>query len=156
MSVTDGHASAPPVLDHAGLEVLSQEECMRLLTQSHIGRVGVTMQALPAVLPVNFALLDGDVLIRTGGGTKLDAALANTVVAFEVDGYDPIYHSGWSVMLTGVAKEVTDPDELERAQRVPLRPWAPGPGDRFVRIATYLISGRRIPDDAPAGMRGDE
>jgi nitroimidazol reductase NimA-like FMN-containing flavoprotein (pyridoxamine 5'-phosphate oxidase superfamily) len=131
--------------DDAGLEVLSESECMQLLEQAPIGRVGVNLGALPAVLPVNFAVLDGDIVIRTGGGTKLDAALSNAVVAFEVDGFDEVSRTGWSVMLTGVAKEITDPAELERAQRLPLRPWAPRTRDRFVRIASYLISGRRIP-----------
>ena len=51
------------------------------------------------VVPVNYAVLDGDIVIRTGSGTKLDAALTGAVVAFEIDSVDPIYHEGWSVMV---------------------------------------------------------
>ena len=119
---------------------------MQLLEHAAIGRVGVCFNALPAVLPVNFAVLDGDIVIRTGGGTKLEAALSNAVVAFEVDGVDEVSRTGCSVMLTGVAKEITDPAELERVRRLPLQPWAPRPRDRFIRIASYLMSGRRIPN----------
>jgi len=145
MLSSDGQTETAVCLDDAGLEVLSETQCMRLLEQASIGRVGLNLGALPAVLPVNFAVLDGDVIIRTGGGTKLQAAFSNTVVAFEADGYDEPTRTGWGVMLTGVAKEITDPAELDRAERLGLQPWAPFPRDRFVRIATYLISGRRIP-----------
>lgn len=138
----------PMQRDEAGLEVLSEDECMELLRQVPVGRIGLTLNALPAVLPVNFAVLDGDIVIRTGGGTKLQAAMSNAVVAFEADGYDDEDQTGWSVMLTGVAKEITDPSELERARRLSLRPWAPSPRDRYIRIASHLISGRRIPRPA--------
>jgi uncharacterized protein len=126
------------------VEELTEQECMRLLARGGVGRVGLTMHELPVVLPVNYALLDGDVVIRTGGGTKLEAALANAVVAFEIDGLDAVNRSGWSVVTQGVAKEIVEPDELDRARAAAIEPWAPGARDRFVRIATYLVSGRRI------------
>jgi len=126
------------------LQTLSPNECAALLAEGSIGRVGVSVGALPVVLPVNYAVLDGDVVIRTGAGTKLDAALVGAVVAFEIDSVDPIYHGGWSVMVQGRAQEVLDPGELRRVQALPLRPWADGNRDRFVRISTERISGRRI------------
>ena len=48
-----------------------------------------TDQALPAALPVNFALLDGEIVFRTATGSKLAAALAKAVVAFQADDIDP-------------------------------------------------------------------
>ena len=60
----------------------------------------------------------------------------------EVDDIDPVARTGWSVLVTGFAEEVTDPDELEACGLLPLGRWA-GSGDRFVRISTDLISGRR-------------
>ena len=132
-------------LDHNGLEVLDRDECLRLLGGAVIGRVGVSSGALPRVLPVNFRL-DGDrILIRTSRGTKLDAATANAVVAFEVDEIDPVNQTGWSVLITGVAREVTDPDELAEVRAEPLARWAPpGPNDRVMAISTELVDGRRI------------
>jgi uncharacterized protein len=131
-------------LDHNGLEVLDRDECLRLLGGAVIGRVGVSSGALPRVLPVNFRL-DGDrILIRTSRGTKLDAATANAVVAFEVDEIDPVAHTGWSVMVTGIARELTDPGELAGARTPPLAHWAPGGDHRVVAISTELVSGRRI------------
>jgi nitroimidazol reductase NimA-like FMN-containing flavoprotein (pyridoxamine 5'-phosphate oxidase superfamily) len=135
-------------LDHNGLEVLDRDECLRLLGGAVIGRVGVSSGALPRVLPVNFRL-DGDrILIRTGRGTKLDAATANAVVAFEVDDIDPVDQTGWSVLVTGVAREVTDPAELAAVRAAPMARWAPpGHDDRVMAISTELVDGRRILGD---------
>ena len=47
------------------LEHLSREECLRLVGQVPVGRIVYTRQALPAVELVNFALDDGDIVIRT-------------------------------------------------------------------------------------------
>lgn len=132
-------------LDRNGLEILSREECLQLLASVPVGRVAVSVDALPVILPVNFGLLGEDVVFRTAPGSKLDAAVRNAVVAFEVDHYDPVYHTGWSVLVTGVAEEVTDPLVLAAARALPLEPWAlDGLADHVVRIRTGMISGRRI------------
>ena len=118
-----------------------------------VGRVGVTIDALPAVLPVNFVVSDGGVVFRTVPGTKLDAATAGAVVAFEADAYgtgsDP---GGWSVLVRGVARELTDESELARARDLPLESWAwDGGADRFVRIEPTVVTGRRLRGAPPVG-----
>ena len=132
-------------MDRNGLEVLPREECLSLLRRARIGRVAVSMGALPAVLPVNFTVIGDDIVFRTNPGAKLDAALADNVVAFEVDDIDPIYHTGWSVLVQGTAREVVEPDLVAEMRRAPLRAWAGNGRDRFVRIPTHHVSGRRIP-----------
>jgi nitroimidazol reductase NimA-like FMN-containing flavoprotein (pyridoxamine 5'-phosphate oxidase superfamily) len=130
-------------VDRNGLEVLDRDECLRLLATATLGRVGVSAGALPSVLPVNFRL-DGDrILFSTRAGTKLDAATDDAVVAFEVDETDSHTRSGWSVVVTGVARALTDV-ALAEVQRMALTRWAPGGGDRIVAISTDLVSGRRI------------
>lgn len=141
---TLGRSPAGDEARHMTLEPLSVEECCRLLATEKVGRVGISVRALPVVLPVNYSLLDGDIVIRTGAGTKLDAALSGAVVAFEIDGTDPMYHSGWSVLVQGRASEMTDASQVARARELPLRPWAPGMRDHYVRIAPERISGRRL------------
>jgi nitroimidazol reductase NimA-like FMN-containing flavoprotein (pyridoxamine 5'-phosphate oxidase superfamily) len=131
-------------IDRNGLEVLSRDECLRLLSRATLGRIGVTSGALPTVLPVNFRFDGLQILIRTGVGTKLDAATDNTVVAFEVDEIDALGHTGWSVIVQGVAREITDPDKVADTQRRQLARWAPGGDDRVVAISTEIVSGRRI------------
>ena len=136
------------LIDH-GLELLAEEDCFELLAAHHVGRVAVTVSALPAVFPVNYALMDGAIVFRTGEGTKLQAALRNAVVAFEIDEFDGFGHGGWSVLAVGMADELTG-TALERARELPLRPWADGERDRYVRIVPELLSGRRIVH-APVG-----
>jgi uncharacterized protein len=131
-------------IDRNGLDVLSREECLSLLRRSHIGRVGVSVDALPAVLPVNFAVVGEDVVFRTNAGAKLDAAIANNVVAFEADGVDPVYQTGWSVLVQGMAREVVEADQVAEMRKAPLRAWAGNGRDRFVRIPTQRVTGRRI------------
>jgi nitroimidazol reductase NimA-like FMN-containing flavoprotein (pyridoxamine 5'-phosphate oxidase superfamily) len=129
--------------DRNGLEILDREASLQLLAHATLGRIGVTERALPTILPVNF-WFDGDrILLRTGEGTKLHAATTGTVVAFEVDDFDPIYHSGWSVVVTGQAMEITDPDELRALAHVPLPHWGPSDG-HMIAIDPAIVSGRRV------------
>lgn len=131
-------------VDRNGLEVLERHECLRLLALATLGRIGFTSAALPTVLPINFHLDGERILVRTGRGSKLDAALQNAVVAFEVDDFDPIDHSGWSVAVTGVATEVSDPAELDASRQEPIARWAPAGDEAVLAISTELLSGRRI------------
>jgi uncharacterized protein len=129
-------------VDRNGLEVLDRAECLRLIGTATLGRVGTTIAALPVVLPVNFSLVDGSIVFRTSSGTKLDAATRDAVVAFEVDDFEPLTHAGWSVVVTGTAREIADRDAQARLGPIPR--WAPAGDDRFVSISTDLVSGRRI------------
>lgn len=141
------HRSPGMDVDRNGLRILDRDECLRRLQASTIGRVGVSSAALPTVLPVNF-LLDGDrILIRTGEGTKLANALRESVVAFEVDEFDPVDHTGWSVVVTGISRVVADEDDLRRIDDLPLAHWAPSNG-QVMAIATDLISGRELGNGA--------
>jgi nitroimidazol reductase NimA-like FMN-containing flavoprotein (pyridoxamine 5'-phosphate oxidase superfamily) len=135
-----------PNLDRNGLEVLERDECLALLRTATLGRVAVTAAALPRVFPITFRVSDDQILFRASPGTKLDAASNNNVVAFEADEFDPVSHTGWSVMVTGVASEVTDPDERGVADALQLPRWAPTEGGRIVAVSIELVSGRRIPD----------
>lgn len=136
-------------VDRYGLEILDPAECVALLDASSVGRVGVTVGALPTILPVNFVVHRDRVVFRTGAGTKLAAATRNAVVAFEVDQVDETTHTGWSVVVTGVAAEVTDPTELDELGQLPLTRWAPGHDGRVVAISMELVSGRRISEGTP-------
>ena len=131
-------------VDRNGLEVLTRDECLRLLGTAVLGRIAVSTWVLPTILPVNFHFDGRQILVRTARGTKLDAATRNAVVAFEVDDMDPVSHTGWSVVVTGAARELTEPGELAEARRRPLARWAPGPEDRVIAISTTTVSGRRI------------
>jgi hypothetical protein len=138
--------------DASGLEILADAECFRLLRGSPVGRVVFTAAALPAVLPVNYALDDdGSVVFRTGARTRL-AAAAGTVVAFEADEVQADAPA-WSVVVTGRLAVVRDDEERERLARIPLRSWVPAARDLFLRITPELVTGRRLPAHRESGTR---
>jgi len=126
-------------------EELDREDCLALLQDEPVGRVALTARALPVVLPVNFALLDGDIVWRSAQGTKLNDASAGFVVAFEADHYEPEQRVGWSVMIQGLAHVVTEADELEKTRELTLESWAlEGAADRYVRLIPNVVTGTRI------------
>lgn len=131
-------------IDRSGMEVLSRDASLRLLEKVPVGRVVVSEHALPVAFPVNFALLDGDIVFRTSTGSKLGAAVHKAVLAFEADSIDPDLCAGWSVLVQGWASLMTRRDELLRAEALGLHSWAPGCPGHFVRIHSEMVTGRRL------------
>ncbi|GAA5041811.1 pyridoxamine 5'-phosphate oxidase family protein [Streptomyces similanensis] len=135
------------MLTNDGFRSLDRPECLRLLAEVPVGRVVYTRQALPAVLPVNFALdPDSSVLLRTSAGSDLVRAVDGVVVAFEADAFDARSRSGWSVVVTGQAGVVTDPAEHERLLRTGPHSWMPIRDDVFIRIESAMVTGRELVD----------
>ncbi len=126
------------------LERLSRDECLRLMGTVPIGRIVYTRQALPAIELVNFALVAGDIVIRTHAAGKLAAATRGSVVAFEADSVDLDRHVGWSVTIVGQATAVTDGTEIRRLEGIALNPWLAEDRDHFIRIAPTMVNGRRV------------
>jgi uncharacterized protein len=127
---------------------LLAHECLQLLSQQPVGRIGISVGALPVILPVNFVVRDGHIRFRTVEGTKLAAATRHAVVAFEIDSYEIDGSAGWSVLVQGVASEVTDEEVRNDVMAAIPRPW--GSGDdarRIVEINIQSISGRRFHAD---------
>jgi nitroimidazol reductase NimA-like FMN-containing flavoprotein (pyridoxamine 5'-phosphate oxidase superfamily) len=138
----DGPVDRDQLVD-AGLELLSETECFALAARRPIGRIAVSVGALPAVFPVNFCFVGRDVVFRTASGTKFAAAVRGTIVAFEVDDFDAIGHRGWCVVIVGEASEVPASD-LADLEPLPVHAWARGVRDHVVRIRSEVVSGRRI------------
>ncbi|GAA0906250.1 pyridoxamine 5'-phosphate oxidase family protein [Virgisporangium aurantiacum] len=135
----------------ARLSPLGPEKCLSLLASVPFGRVVFTQRALPAIRPVNHIVDQGHVVIRTSLGSGLGAvAGAGTVVAYEADAIDPDARSGWSVVVTGVARVVTERDEIARYESL-LRPWVDGPRDSFIRIPVELVTGYAMEPTAADG-----
>ena len=127
-----------------GLELLDRQECLTLLGQCSLGRLAVVVTGRPIVFPVNFTLDNGAIVMRTDEGTKVHGA-RNGPVAFECDGTDRVYHTGWSVLALGDAEEITNPAELAHLGRLPLGTWSPGAKPIWLRIRPKTLTGRRIP-----------
>ena len=127
--------------DRNGLEVLEHGECLDLLRMASFGRIGLLVDGLPVVLPVNFRLDDDRVVVRTVRGSKLAAATRNAMVAFEVDESDPATGDGWSVMVRGIAREMAN---VEHARSSWNAAWLDDRDARFVTISLDVVSGRRL------------
>ncbi|WP_208614885.1 pyridoxamine 5'-phosphate oxidase family protein [Streptomyces caeruleatus] len=124
---------------------LDSAEALRLLGSVSFGRIVFTQHALPTVRPVNHVLDDGDIVIRTHEGASLtsrarQAGAPGVVVAYEADAIDPDKHIGWSVVVTGYARLVTDARDLARCQNM-LQPWVGRAMDYAVRIRPDLVTG---------------
>ncbi|MGW7062697.1 pyridoxamine 5'-phosphate oxidase family protein [Streptomyces sp. NPDC054904] len=150
-----GATAGSPALDLPGrqMEELSADEALQLLGTAELGRIVFTRHALPAVRPVNHVLDRGDIIIRVQDGSTLAALLtaqqgAAVVVAYEADDIDPGEHLGWSVVATGYATAVTDPDEIERYVHL-LEPWAAGSTSGAIRIRPDLVTGFRLREGGP-------
>ena len=126
-----GKVDRPPGPGRAGpypyLDVLSRDECEALLAGGGVGRLVFLSAQGPVALPVNFRLLDNDVVFRTRAEGVLAAAVAaGEPVGFEVDRIDEAMSEGWSVLISGRARVVDDPDELERVAGLGIEPWPGG------------------------------
>jgi nitroimidazol reductase NimA-like FMN-containing flavoprotein (pyridoxamine 5'-phosphate oxidase superfamily) len=138
--------------DHAGLEILPFDQCLRLLASVPVGRVGFFADGEIVVLPVNH-LVDGqDLVFRTARGSKLSAAEGHNLVAFEADDYDEQSRSGWSVVVTGRAEAVYEESEVHRLDRLGLHPWVTAAERPFwIRIRATSVNGRQTPAGRSAG-----
>ncbi len=130
--------------DVDGLDVLDRATCMSLLGTLDVGRCAwVEDDGRVVVLPVNFFIEAGDIIFRSAAGAKLLAARKGQLFSFEGDLLEPALHSGWSVLVTGPASEVTDPDEAERLSRL-VHPWGRDVRPRVVRLQVHQVTGRRL------------
>lgn len=134
----------PMETDRNALEVLDRQTCIDLLRSAPVGRVGLSVDALPVVLPVNFVLLDDEIVIGSGPGGKLRSAVTGNVVAFEADDWDPINHLGWSVLVRGHSRVIEDEPELSAVRELPLRPWGMNGDLTYLGVRLDLVTGRRL------------
>ncbi len=135
-----------------GLEVLTLDDCLRLLGGGCIGRVGFVVDGEPQVLPVNYAAdTDGAMAFRTGVASVL-VRVAMQPAVFEVDGFDERSRTGWSVCVSGLGREITGADDplAHRLLELAVVTWAPGRRDRWFTVTPDKITGRRIPLAHPA------
>ncbi len=103
--------------------------------------------SIPGYVPAgrHCALISAEtVVLRTAADTTAARKVHDVIVAFEVDHLHAATSLGWSVVITGRATRVADPELIARYRKVPLEPWAPGERDQFVTITTEMIEGRRV------------
>ncbi|MEV6020196.1 MULTISPECIES: DUF1918 domain-containing protein [unclassified Streptomyces] len=130
---------------HPQLRDLGPDECRTLLSTHGVGRVSVSApDGHPAVVPVNYEVVDDAIAFRTAPGS-VTAAAAGAEVAFEVDHVDDALSRGWSVLVIGSADVVTDAEVADRLTRhAHATPWAGGEREMWISIRPTRLTGRRI------------
>ena len=150
-------SAAPPLVpdmtglaDHAGLEALPPEVCLRLLESVPVGRVSFCTDGEVVTLPVNHVVDGQAVVFRTDRGSKLSAADRRDHVAFEADDYDPRTRTGWSVLVKGRAEVVREDAQIQRLSLLGLYPWVTAVDRPFwIRIRPTSVTGRHTPLTTP-------
>jgi len=130
---------------------LSRLECLQLLQAHRVGRIAVTHQALPIIIPVNYVVDGNTIVFRTRGDGVLGRACRSAVVAFEIDDIADDGQTGESVLVVGVA-DVLDDSEQIRALSIGLESAIADQADQFVRITPGTITGRQVLAPVRAGV----
>jgi hypothetical protein len=149
--VTAENDVTPQVTPPRQAITLTESECWDLLGSVSFGRVVFTHRAMPAIRPVNHLVDHHRVILRTHLGAAIvsrstveagDAA-DGAVVCYEADNLDPVRHTGWSVIITGIARLVKDPAARDR-YITKLDPWIAGEMDHVLSIEPHFVSGLRL------------
>lgn len=146
MYLPPGQRRAAP---HPVLEEIAAAECLAYLRPGGVGRFLYVAGRGPVAVPVNYRMLGDAVIFRTGRDSGIAAAIGQQPVSFSVDHLDSVLAEGWSVLVSGSARIVTDPDELDEVITLGIEPWAGGERDAYVRLTPGEITGRRIRTSRP-------
>lgn len=124
---------------------LTYEECEALLRAGVFGRVALTTLTGPLIVPVNYVVVGGAILVRTSPGSLLDRYAGSFVVAFEVDNVNYERAHGWSVVATGRCERIASDQLTEEERRTPGPPtWVRRDADLWIRLRWVTLTGRRL------------
>lgn len=121
---------------------LSTEQSLAYLADVQPGRVVMHRKEDIEIFPVNF-VVDGEAIyFRTSEGSKLFTLSLNHDVLFEADGLKG--ETAWSVVVKGSAEVLGKAEDVNHAETLGLKPWAPTLKYNWVRINADSISGREF------------
>jgi nitroimidazol reductase NimA-like FMN-containing flavoprotein (pyridoxamine 5'-phosphate oxidase superfamily) len=124
---------------------LSHAECEQLLRAGLVGRIAACTPDGPHIVPVNYAVVDDAVVLRTTAYSLLGSHAKGSVLALEVDHFDYENQRGWSVVARGRTEPVIDTDQLDKVRRSwDPTPWASGRRSLYLRMRWSELTGRRL------------
>lgn len=133
------------MLGHQDLEELDESTCWELMTRAEVARVGIHVDGVIAVFPVNHLVDRGRIAWRSAAGAKLGVAAAEEEVAVEFDEINAHERWGWSVMARGVIRIVTDPERLSELLARDFTPWsAPDERELWLELEPHTVVGHRL------------
>lgn len=130
------HEDDQPVL------VLDVDQAWRLLEHTSHGRLATAVGGVVDIVPLNYAVKDRVIYIRTAPGEKLAALTVNDQVALEADGI--LSDEAWSVVVHGTAHQLQTEAEIAQARDSGVSPWVPTQKEAWVKIDVSLITGRHF------------
>ena len=132
-------------MQHVMLDELPTDHCWALLRTATVGRISWTTSHGPEVVPVNIAVDDHTVYIRTHMLSAMVQRVDAERVAIQADRIDEATHTGWTVRARGRAEvryaasgDGPDPS-----------PWPEGAKSATVVVAVDEIDGRRLVEAGP-------
>src|SRR5581483_9249798 len=127
------------------MEALGEDECWRLIGPRSLGRIGLEIGRKVHIFPVNYAAGHGAVVFRTAEGLKL-ASGPGKLACFEVDAFDERSGTGWSVMVRGRVRDITDAVDAPAValRALNLHPAAPGQRVHWLALEADEVTGRRF------------
>lgn len=131
--------------DSARLIELDPSQCRELLFSVHIGRLAYVTDRGPRIVPMNYVVAGDNLVFRTAVGNEAARHSRGRPVAFEVDRADEVQHAGWSVLVVGVAEELTVAMLASLDIGRTPDPWAEGTRSLFLHLPLTDITGRLVP-----------
>ena len=126
------------------VEELESSECRRLLVTTNVGRIGYSTGDAVRIVPLNYVLFADQLVVRTLPDNELARFALNRPVAFEIDELDRFLQSGWSVLVSGVATELSRESLRAMDFGETPEPWAGGVRSLYLQIPLTQLTGRRV------------
>ena len=80
-------------------------QCLDLLRRSQIGRVGLSLGAVPAIVPVRYEM-HPDGIVVASSIDQVAKAMERAIVALQCDGFDEDERKRWTVLAVGPTERV--------------------------------------------------
>lgn len=122
------------------VRILDLNECWELLDAARFARLGTADRERVDVTPLNIIAHRRHLYFRSAKGSKLTTLQINPHVAVEIDKVEG--GTAYSVMVRGTARILTDPQETDMVDSLPLRPWLHTEKLEYVEIVPDYITGR--------------
>jgi hypothetical protein len=115
---------------------ITEAECWALLASASVGRLALSMEALPTIVPVQYYLDGNKIALCLGHYQVPGQAVANTVAAFAADAIDTSTSQGWAVQVLG---RVATPQPMNGPSEC-----GQHAGGQVIHLTPATIAGQRL------------
>jgi len=129
-------------------QVLGRDACLGLLGGPTLGRIALSVRALPTILPVPYHFDGQHILVGTSHDSTVLRAAAGSIVAFETGRFDARPEDWWTVSVTGPARLTEEPAHIAALGRSPAAQWLSEPF-AVLAVEPTVVSGCRLAPPGP-------